>query len=1146
MATAMEPWALWASERSRHVGAALALLVSGLTGFIPQFGGPGYEAALAAGIVLPSAAALMTALEVAEARPGASGAFARGVAVGAVVALGGLVLMLLHGARVGFCDPAEGVLIFLLGPAPGIVLGGVWGGLAGTAVGWLEANFDIRRPRLITVLLALAGPILGMAGSIARFMTSPMVFAFDPFFGVLAGPLYDVVVNVVDRLMTYRLGTLATLGALWLATALHDAAASVGARQAVLERPGVFAVALLCGAGSLAHSLSGPRFGHWNTATSIETALGGHLQGARCDVVHSRGIPVRDVKRFTRDCDRTVPEIEAFFGTRGTERVRVYLFANEVEKGWLMGASHTQIAKPWRGELYVEQAPFPHPVIAHELAHVIAGSFARGPFRIAGTLGGVLPDPGRVEGYAVAAAPDDNDELSSEDWSAAMLKLGVLPPLRSLFQLDFLGVSASKAYTVSGAFVAFLRERYGAAMLRRWYAGERLEALTGGKDLTTLDADFRQALGARPIPERALATAKARFDRPSIFGRKCPRIVDRALGEAAERLGVGDCAAAESGFRQALSLDPGNVDARFGLAGAAYKAGQLDQALGLYAALARDPKVVKPLVVRALETSADIELARGHAEPARRLYETALGLVFDGDRTRTLEVKLLAAKGTGREAVVALLIGDPELGASWEVAAPLIQAWADQRPRDDIPPYLIGRNLMTSGRYAEAARYLDQSLALEPMLPSVRREALRLRVVAAAALEDEKGAFGALGRAVQDPELPAARRAGLVRLLRRTFPRAPLELAAVPAPPAAVKAPSPPPAECPADMQRAPGGKFWVGANPDEGFSDDESPRYLTELAPFCVDETEVTAGAYAACVEEKRCRAPEPVTKILCNYGRPERIAHPMNCIDWALSDAYCKAQGKRLPTEPEFEHVARAGDRYFEYPWGNESPDDRACWKHPGTCAVKTFAAGAFGLYDVSGNVWEWTSDWYGPYPFPPEDGHAKVLRGGSFSRRFEKWMHTRLRERGKPKEGGPHLGFRCVKTLDTEACAFGVESPGVCRHGVLERACPKDKAWNGVRCAGAGEPRCASGTVEKPGHGCVSTAVGEPLVEDVQASAALVTRTPSPEFDADCQTNSRDRPNAFKYVGGSHAARNLVSRSAGCKNRDVGVGWNSTCCP
>jgi hypothetical protein len=134
----------------------------------------------------------------------------------------------------------------------------------------------------------------------------------------------------------------------------------------------------------------------------------------------------------------------------------------------------------------------------------------------------------------------------------------------------------------------------------------------------------------------------------------------------------------------------------------------------------------------------------------------------------------------------------------------------------------------------------------------------------------------------------------------------------------------------------------------------------------------------------------------------------------------------------------------------------------------------------------------------------------------------------------------------TPDTARCPFGVESTGRCRHGVLERECGEGRTFNGVRCAGPGEPRCAPGWSEKPGYGCVLDREIEPEIEDVEASAALVEKARSPEFDSDCAANQPERPRAFRFSGGSHAARNLVSKGVGCKNRDVGVGWNSTCCP
>lgn len=370
--------------------------------------------------------------------------------------------------------------------------------------------------------------------------------------------------------------------------------------------------------------------------------------------------------------------------------------------------------------------------------------------------------------------------------------------------------------------------------------------------------------------------------------------------------------------------------------------------------------------------------------------------------------------------------------------------------------------------------------------------------------------------------------------------------AAAPSPANSVStAPATPEPSCPEGMALLPGGEFWVGSEPSEHFSQDESPRFLTRLAPFCLDLTEVTAGEYDRCVERGACRAASK-RRVLCNSGRANRADHPINCVTYELAESYCGTRGARLPSEPEWEYAARGGDRYLQYPWGAGSPDGRACWKHNGTCPVKSFAPGAFGLFDVSGNVWEWTESWYGPYPWPLMRGFSKVYRGGSFSRRFEKWMHTRLRDRARPEDSGSHLGFRCALTPTGVECPFGSEENGRCRHGVLGRNCDPGESWNGVRCAPPGAPRCRPGRVETPGFGCVLEREATPEGRDLEHEAKAVSRTRSAEFDDDCRHNQRDRPRAFRYAGGSHEARNLVSRRDGCKNRDVGVGWNSTCCP
>jgi tetratricopeptide (TPR) repeat protein len=737
-------------------------------GFVPQLGGPGYEAALVAGLVLPSVAAVVMALEVRSNALGPRAVFAEALTFGVMLGAAGASTVLLHGLRVGFCDAGEGFLLYVLGPATGAVLGAVFGGVVGLLSRGRLARVRSRFRTALVVLLALAGPLSGIVVSLLRFYTSPMVFAFDPFFGVFSGPLYDTVVDVIDRLWSYRWGSAATLLFVFLACELAESVTPEARIAALLrERLSTTLFAALAGGLSLYHSASGPALGHWSTASSIAETLGQERAGTRCDVVYSAAIPERDVRLFTTDCDRALPQVEAYFGARGPERVRVFLFASDAEKGFFMGASRTYIAKPWRGEIYLQASSYPHPVVAHELAHVVAGAFARGPFRVAGPLGGWFPDPGRIEGFAVAAAADEDDELTPEEWAASMLKLGILPEIVRVFQLDFLSLNASSAYTVAGAFVSFVRERHGAAALRAWYGGATIESVTGGKGLAALDAEFRRELSRLPVPERALATAKLRFERPAFFSRLCPRIVDRALGMAAQRLGVGDVEGAARSYGEVLELDPGNVEARFGLANCARRAEDPARGLHAYQALENDGRVPELLRAGALETSGDIELSRGNLKQADALYAKSAARVFDEARRRTLDVKRYAASDRGREAIVALLVGDRELGPSWDVAAPLIQAWAARDPSDDVPLYLIGRNLVLAGRYREGARYLDGSLALEPRIASVRREALRLRLIAGCALLDAPAVERTLRTALADSDLSRAQRTGLARVAAR-------------------------------------------------------------------------------------------------------------------------------------------------------------------------------------------------------------------------------------------------------------------------------------------------------------------------------------------------------------------------------------------
>lgn len=753
-----------------RIGLAIVAAAMALVGLLPLFGGPGYESALAAGLLVPSVAAIAAALEISRHRPGPLDALARGVGLGVALAAIAYLTTLLHGLRVGFCDLAAGSTFFALGPGFGAALGGAWGALAG------ELAAGRRRRRLAAVLLGLAGPLGSIAVSLIRFTTSPIIFAYDPFVGFFSGTLYDTIVEHAG-LYSYRAGTAATLLAAAIA-ALH--LGRDGGRLALgpLRRPDRPGLLLLGAAAVLASGASvafGYRLGHWHTAATIAEELGAATQGARCEVIHPRGMPADEARRFARDCDAHVAASERWLGAPALVsgqplRIRAYVFSSAEQKAALMGAARTYIAKPWRREIYVQESGYPHPALGHEIMHVVAGAFGRGPFRIAGALGGLLPDPGLIEGIAVAGSPRDGD-LAPAEWAKAMKELGLLPRLERLFGLGFLAQNSSTAYTASGAFVGWVHERHGAAAVRAWYGGRPLPEITGAS-WEAMEREWHAALDALPLAEAARVQALARFDRPAIFGRRCPRVVDACKQQAEHLRAGGDFVGARAELARILALDESPA-ARIDAAALELAAGNRAEGLAALERIAGDEAVPRHLRDRALEGIADAAMAAvtpAGGERAAALYREVASRVVDEDRLRTLEVKAYAAGDErARPAVVELLIGTRAMSPSLMRAAELLGAWAASAPGDGLPAYLLARRYVGDGRFEDAAERLDRALAGELALPRVRAEAARLRLVVACGLGDRAAAERAFARYKESGPIPA-RLDAAGRLLERCAP----------------------------------------------------------------------------------------------------------------------------------------------------------------------------------------------------------------------------------------------------------------------------------------------------------------------------------------------------------------------------------------
>ncbi len=283
-------------------------------------------------------------------------------------------------------------------------------------------------------------------------------------------------------------------------------------------------------------------------------------------------------------------------------------------------------------------------------------------------------------------------------------------------------------------------------------------------------------------------------------------------------------------------------------------------------------------------------------------------------------------------------------------------------------------------------------------------------------------------------------------------------------------------------MKRLPGAEFLMGNERDYGFpADGEGPVHAVRLDPFWIDECAVTNEQFNAFVNatgykteaerfgwsfvfaghlsrqqlERAVRAVVQGSEWWCRvdgatWRHPEgagsnikqRWAHPVVHVSWHDALAYCAWAGKRLPTEAEWEYAARgglpAGNRF---PWGDElEPDGRHrmnVWQgefptrntaadgFDGTCPARTYRTNAYGLYCMTGNVWEWCWDWFdaGYYrvsesanPRGPASGDRRVMRGGSYLCHASYCNRYRVdaRSSNTPDSSTTNLGFRCVRDV------------------------------------------------------------------------------------------------------------------------------------
>jgi len=278
-------------------------------------------------------------------------------------------------------------------------------------------------------------------------------------------------------------------------------------------------------------------------------------------------------------------------------------------------------------------------------------------------------------------------------------------------------------------------------------------------------------------------------------------------------------------------------------------------------------------------------------------------------------------------------------------------------------------------------------------------------------------------------------------------------------------------------MIKLDGGGFLMGTETKEGFpADGEGPIREVMVDAFYMDTYPVTNRQFAEFTRQTDYKTeaerfdwsfvfhkhipPELVEDTVrgvtwwCKvrgacWRRPEgpgstvdsRAEYPVTHVSWNDATEYCRWAGKRLPTEAEWEYAARGGLEQKTYPWGDElTPGGRhLCniWQgefpnvdtaEDGYCApapVNTYPPNGYGFYTITGNAWEWCSDWFHPAyhvtatrknPVGPLEGAAKVMKGGSYlcHKSYCNRYRVAARTSNTPDSSTTNISFRCVRDV------------------------------------------------------------------------------------------------------------------------------------
>lgn len=607
------------SSKSVIFSIAFVFLSSIVLTFFPLIGVLGFEFAAINAVILSFlsvliSSALVSSAEIRDiAKMGLSNTVGQIFIINLLILLIAFIIGLISSLIKGDCFIKEGSIFFLLIPTVSVFFSAAIGMLSG----YIFGRKGIILGLIIIFLIALNG--------LVKLYYGVSIFVYNPIFGFFPGPLYDeaipiTVTLIISRLYVVLLGTL-LLFVLRLISAVRQNSINIW-------DPIIFIVLI---ASIIVIKINEPNIGISYTRSYItENILSESLETENFIIYFDPGTKEAiNIDLIASDHEWRYKQLKDYLTLDSSEKIKSYIYPDVEIRKKLTGAGETTIANPIHGEIHLIYDSFPHPILKHELVHVMSGEFGHDVLKIS-------PKIGLLEGIAVAA-DWRGQKFTPHQWSKVIVEMGIAPDISDIVGFGFWYAPSEISYTLMGSFSRYLIDTYGIEDYKKAYKTGSFSVY--GKGVDKLSGEWVEYLRTVDTPPETKAIAEARFSRPSIFQATCPRKIAGLKTSAYEQFMDDNYSGARKLLSKALGFnnsDPGLIK---WLAYSHYYSGNYERAMEIAGSSAESTKIEENILVNIKGNSL---WQTGNSEAALNIFQELREEDLTDNLARELEIKISA------------------------------------------------------------------------------------------------------------------------------------------------------------------------------------------------------------------------------------------------------------------------------------------------------------------------------------------------------------------------------------------------------------------------------------------------------------------------------------------------------------------------